>query len=511
MEDVNEINKNEEIRKIKEYLKELIDNIPYLLNQINEIMSSDENSIKKSVHFLSKISKELGEINQKLNNFNISQFEKSCFKQKENSYSNKISYNNSFNSNNNLSIAKKFYNDSFDTNKNDYCPSSNNITFNIDNCSNNLSNNLYNSSDLDEQITNSFFEIIIDIFEKFKSFIYSNKIDKREEFFTDFLDDMNKVIMTFKSQYNENNNTSIVKNEKSFDSILSLESKLINIKSFEELENHKKNSYIFSIIINYEKRLQFLSVLKELELYSLEKLELRNNKIKDISPLLNPSLYFLEKLDLECNDIDNDCISVLKEVKFHHLKYLNLFKNKITSIEIFEVIRKFKDLETFYIGYNPFCQNEINNNQKKYLLPENLVELGMTANFNNESIYFIIYLNLNHLKALFLSENNLKSLKCLENFNFKNLEVFWAKNNQLIDINEIQYLKDKKTIEKINLCGNKINTLDKNIYKLLAQFPNLKYIDLLDNPIKDKKKTKRLIEKILNEKKKIYIYNYLLK
>ena len=175
-------------------------------------------------------------------------------------------------------------------------------------------------------------------------------------------------------------------------------------------------------------------------------------------------------------------------------------------IDIFEVIGKFKNLETFYIGYNPFCENELNQNQKKYLLPENLVELGMTANFNNESIYFITYLNLDNLKQLFLSENNLKSLKCLENFNFKHLEVFWAKNNQLDDINEIQYLKDKKTIEKINLCGNKINALDKNVFKLLAQFPNLKSIDLLDNPIKDKKKAKILAEKIRNEKQKtIYI------
>ena len=479
MEDEYEINENKELRKIKEYSKELIDNIPYLLNQIHEIMNSDENSIKKDEYFLSKISKELREINQKLNNFNISRFEKSYCKKMENSYSN----------------------NSFDKNKNDYCPCSNDITFKVDKSNNSHSNNLYNSFDLDEQVINPFFEIIIEIFEKFKTFIYSSKIDTKE-FFTDFLDDMNKVIIKFKSQYSENNNYSIVKNEKSFDSFLS-EYIPINIKSFEELENNKKNTYIFSIVINYEKRLQFLSIFNELELYSLEKLELLGNKIKDISPLLNPSLCSLERLDLEDNDIDNNCINVLKEVNFHHLKYLNLFKNKITTIDIFEVIRKFKNLETFYIGYNPFCQNELNQNQKKYLLPDNLVELGMTANFNNESIYFITYLNLDNLKQLFLSENNLKSLKCLKNFNFNQLEIFWAKNNQLNDINEIQYLKDKKTIEKINLCGNKINSLDNNIFKLLIQFPNLKSIDLLDNPIKDKKKTKILAEKIRNEKQKI--------
>ena len=480
-DDENEINENKELRKIKEYSKELIDNIPNLLNQINEIMNSDENSIKKDEYFLSKISKELREINQKLNNFNISRFEKSYCKKMENSYSN----------------------NSFDKNKNDYCPCSNDITFKIDKSDNSHSNNLYNSFDLDEEVIIPFFEMIIEMFEKFKTFIYSSKIDKKEDFFTDFLDDMNKVIIKFKSQYSENNNFSIEKNEKSLDSILSFECRQINIKSFEELENNKKNTYINSIVINYEKRLQFLSIFNELELYSLEKLELLGNKIKDISPLLNPSLYSLERLDLEDNDIDNNCINVLKEAEFHRLKYLNLFKNKITTIDIFEVITKFKNLETFYIGHNPFNENELNQNQKKYLLPDNLVELGMTANFNNESIYFITYLNLDNLKLLFLSENNLKSLKCLENFNFNHLEIFWAKNNQLNDINEIQYLKDKKTIEKINLCGNKINALDKNFFKLLIQFPNLKSIDLLDNPIKDKKKTKILVDKIRNEKQKI--------
>ena len=87
------------------------------------------------------------------------------------------------------------------------------------------------------------------------------------------------------------------------------------------------------------------------------------------------------------------------------------------------------------------------------------------------------------------------------------MEVFWAKNNQLNDINEIQYLKDKKTIENINLCGNKINTLNNNFFILLAQFPSLKSIDLRDNPI-NKKKAKTLNEKIRNKNKNINIINY---
>ena len=507
MEDENEINKNDEIRKIKEYSKDLIDNIPFLLNQINEIINSDENLKKKNGHFLTKISKELREINQKLNNFNISQFEKLYFTQMDHSHSNKLSYNNSCNNNNNLSKSKEFNNDSFDKTKTDYYPSSNNITFNVDNSNNNRSNNLYDSFDFDEEVINSFFEIIVNIFEKFKTFIYSS--NKKEEFFPNFLDDINKVIMKFKSQYNENenNNSSIKKIEKSSDSISFSEFNPIHIKSFEQLETNKKYSNIFSIVINNEKRFQFLSIFNEMKLNYLENLELRRNKIIDISPLLNPSLNFLQRLDLEDNDIDNNCISILKDVKFLLLKYLNLFKNKITSIEIFEVIRKFEDLETFYIGYNPFCENELNKNQKKYLLPDNLFELGMTKNFNNESVYFIKYLNLDNLKLLFLSENNLKSLKCLENFNFKHLEVFWAKNNQLNDINEIQYLKDKKTIENINLCGNKINTLNNNFFILLAQFPSLKSIDLRDNPI-NKKKAKTLNEKIRNKNKNINIINY---
>ena len=68
MEDENKTNKNEEIIKIKDeikkQLKDLLENIPYLLQQIIEFMNYSNEQILKNENFVLKILKEL-EINQK--------------------------------------------------------------------------------------------------------------------------------------------------------------------------------------------------------------------------------------------------------------------------------------------------------------------------------------------------------------------------------------------------------------------------------------------------------------
>ena len=135
-------------------------------------------------------------------------------------------------------------------------------------------------------------------------------------------------------------------------------------------------------------------------------------------------------------------------------------------IKIFEIIENFKTLKNLFLGNNPFSEDEIKNNNKKYIFPCALNELGITGNFNNESIHFIKYLNLENVKVIYLSRNNLTSLECLKNCYFYQLEQFWAADNLITDINEIKYLKNKKTIEKINLSGNKISVIkDKFLIK----------------------------------------------
>lgn len=520
MEDENKTLKNDEIivkikDDIKKQLKDLFENIPYLLGQINEFMNySNETTVKRTENFFLKILKELCEINQKLLNFNISKFEKSYFGQIDNSYShsNKSSDNNSLNNDNYLSKSKEFYKsyyESFEKKKSDYYSTPNKINFNIDNNNSqkNHSNNLYNSSllfNFNEKVAQSFIETIINIFNNFNIFIYSSKI--KEEDFTGFLEGINKFIMRYESKYNENDNSfinsSIEEIDNSIDSNLSTEYKAIYIKSVEELENNRGNSSLMvSIRLNDQKNFPSLSIFNQMKLDNLKILELKGNKIIDISPLLNLNLYFLETLDLEDNELDNQCIDVLNKIKLNNLIWLNLYINKITTIKIFEIIENFKTLKNLFLGNNPFSEDEIKNNNKKYIFPCVLNELGITGNFNNESIHFIKYLNLENVKVIYLSRNNLTSLECLKNCYFYQLEQFWAADNLITDINEIKYLKNKKTIEKINLSGNKISVIKDKFLKLLNQFPNLKLINLKNNQIDE---NKEIIKKIKN---KVKIFN----
>ena len=69
-------------------------------------------------------------------------------------------------------------------------------------------------------------------------------------------------------------------------------------------------------------------------------------------------------------------------------------------------------------------------------------------------------LKFSNLKIMYISRNNLSSLKFLKDVICKNLESFWAINNNITDYNDILELPYKSNIIKINLKGNKIKYID---------------------------------------------------
>ena len=415
-------------------------------------------------------------------------------------------------SENNISKAKDFYGSFYKSSEVvDSSLPSNEISLNNNNIyNNNELNIIYSSSFLtnfNEDSIKSFLEAEINIFNKLNMFLYSNKINRN--YFKCFLEGINKLIMKLDDKNDDLSNCNIFSSieeieNKSTNSSICLDAN-IKVQSIQQLENNKNNSnYIVSISL-CEEKLKSISIFNDYELTSLKKLELKGNYIIDISPLLNSSLHLLEYLDLEDNEIDNKCIDVLKRVKMDFLSHLNLFKNKITTIKIFEISENLKSLELLYLGYNFFCEDEIKRNYQKYILSNRLKELGLTANFNNESIYFINYLNLGdleNLKILYLNNNCLTSLKCIETFYFLQLEEFWATENLLTDINEIDYIKNKKTIKKLFLNGNKISVIDDKFLLLLDKFPKLTTINLKNNPIS---KNNEMLQKIRNKGIKVDI------
>ena len=223
-----------------------------------------------------------------------------------------------------------------------------------------------------------------------------------------------------------------------------------------------------------------------------------------MEPLLNKELSNLIMLLFERNNLNNDCIDIFDNLVLPNIECISLYENKITSIRIFYVMKKFKNLTKLYLGHNKFSADEINkfNKENKNVqiieFPPKLILLGLSGNFNKETNCFIKKLNLENIQVLYLYDNELNSLKILENIYFKNLKKIWLNGNNLKDIIEIDYLKGKENIELINLIRNKLN--DDNIKKFINQknnFPKLTKFNLSRCGIS--KKTSNFIQDEINK------------
>lgn len=257
--------------------------------------------------------------------------------------------------------------------------------------------------------------------------------------------------------------------------------KMIKIKTIKEFkDNLNDDNSIISIQINRQ-NFSDLSPFKGLRLDFLTELELNENDIEDISPLANCSFKNLRIFNIEINELNNDCLDILKIYQFPNLIRLNLYQNNIKSTYIFDIVKNFTNLESFFIGENRFDKNELDKN-RIYDLPPKLKEFELTGNITEETADFIPKIKIEKLKIFYVSRNHLKTLSFLKKVKFKNLEEFWASSNNITDLNEISLLQLKESIKKIDLKGNKITNID-NIIEIASQFKSLKEINLEDNQI----------------------------
>ena len=91
---------------------------------------------------------------------------------------------------------------------------------------------------------------------------------------------------------------------------------------------------------------------------------------------------------------------------------MSFFGNKITSPEIFGAVEKFEILVKYWIGSNKIDINELQNNDIIYNFPKNLIELGISNMFDKTTNSFITdHLNLKNIKLLYVSSNEILSLK----------------------------------------------------------------------------------------------------
>ena len=272
--------------------------------------------------------------------------------------------------------------------------------------------------------------------------------------------------------------------------------KKIKIRSKEELYGNINNSYLISSIKINNQNFNDISIFKCLDLSNLQKLQLQGNGIKSIEPLLFCNLKKLKFLDLENNKINDEGFKNFDKLNFDDIRYINLFENEIKSPTILGKVTNYKTLKTFFIGKNLLDEKEINKNINKIFHLEHLKKIGITGNFTDKTIHFVKNIKFSNLKIMYISRNNLSSLKFLKDVICKNLESFWAINNNITDYNDILELPYKSNIIKINLKGNKIKYID-DLLEFTKKFPNLKELILLDNPINmNNSKYKKIINEI---------------
>ena len=91
---------------------------------------------------------------------------------------------------------------------------------------------------------------------------------------------------------------------------------------------------------------------------------------------------------------------------------------------------------------------------------------------------------------------------------FKNLKSINASNNKFTNLNFLNSIANKGQIEKINCWGNQISAID--LAEILANFPNLKWLNLENNPLSTKNLNKltseqfsKLVEGIRDKKIRI--------
>ena len=212
-------------------------------------------------------------------------------------------------------------------------------------------------------------------------------------------------------------------------------------------------------------------------------LDLRNNNISDISPLISINFPELKILDISINRLSNESIGNINDLSKNcpKLETLNLFNNNFTEYKLLKTVESFKCLKALNVGNNVLQTDfkSIKNENLTFDLA-NIEDLGLSFSvFSKQSINLIKNMKLNNLKKLDLSSNKLTSLSFVDLLNNNELEEISLSDNHL---KEFDKLKKFQKLKLINLEGNKISDITK-LNDFLNDLPNIEKIILSKNTI----------------------------
>jgi len=260
-------------------------------------------------------------------------------------------------------------------------------------------------------------------------------------------------------------NTNINKNEIIIFSSERIQKHLINIKEKNEfiyIKNDKYHNRIKSIEI-IKKNFNNINILNNTNLINLETLSLPDNNITDLTPLKNISAQNLKNLNLSTNKLTDENIPIINSMDFPNLIFINFARNYFHNFNIFKCFKKFKRLDTLYIGTNKF---DIFNENDIYDM-QNFKELSLSKGvFSDINIKIISNFNFQNLVELHVSGNNLNSLAFLYNLNCSNLTIFCGYSNNFKDFWPLIKFSKLSIIYLQNNPINDISKLDKFVLKL---------------------------------------------
>jgi Leucine-rich repeat (LRR) protein len=230
------------------------------------------------------------------------------------------------------------------------------------------------------------------------------------------------------------------------------------IASFENLEEIILDE---SPLLNLDQTFNILSQCKK-----LKSLSLRECNINVIPPNIN-LLHNLEELDLSENNMlfFPEPIKTLKK-----LKKLYFFSTKMSELHFSD--NDFPNLEHINLCYNSFDTFPTDLGNLPKLKTIRIWANGMTTIPSSIE-------KLKYVEEINLDMNKLTSIP-KEFSKLNNLKILSLDNNHLYE-KSIAVLYDISGIEKLDMSGNKIQTLSPKIKKLTQ----LKYLDISENPIKE--------------------------
>ena len=279
----------------------------------------------------------------------------------------------------------------------------------------------------------------------------------------------------------------------------------ITIENIQDIKIIKNPELITSIsIIN-----QAIKDIKQIcnaNLNNLHSLELQDNNIDDISPLANANFQNLRHLDISNNKIDDKNISFFQKMNFKKLTHLNICSNCLSNFDFFKNIIYFPELNTLLVSSNKFNSNNIdkiitNNN---YYDLTNIIEIGLSDIFSDESIKIINNFKFKKLEILYLNQNNINSLSFIEKLELPNLKEIWLNYNNL---ENYELLTKFKNLQRIELKNNKITNIN-NLYDFVKKFLKLQKINIKGNNFDiEEKNNKNALNYIIDKTQIKIIYN----